>query len=274
MIAFSDHFGAGGTLPGRTRRRRRPEPQVENVPEPAVAGPAPADAKLVFDPKALVDRWKAHYTRIYQPCSPIEDQFVQMMAFAAFQVDNYTRYRKILLERVTESADECWKEDRREAAEKLATTLPKAPGRVTKALEKTKQGAEWKIERWMQLHLRLTRVKAWSEDERKHAFDLLGIPSRSRRKSTVVPAGTDVQGLSRLVSQEIRRLRELVDTVLDAADQYDYAEVRLLGKSPYDVKLNRVQKEMAQWNKSLRDAEKALLDIRKRRPPKGGPKGP
>ena len=66
--------------------------------------------------------------------------------------------------------------------------------------------------------------RVWSEVDRKHAFDLLGVPARSRKKSTLVPEGNDFPGLAQLVSREIVRLRQLVDTVLAAEDQNDYAE--------------------------------------------------
>jgi hypothetical protein len=284
MISFADHFGAGGTLPGKARSRRAPEVPADPVPSPIpaptprtpnqpAARPDPGGA-LEFDIQGMIERWKVHYTRIYQPDSPVDEHFIQMMAYAAYHVEQCERYRQLLLQHVDQSADEFWNADRRKEAEKLAASLAKSPGRVAKALEKTKQGAEWKIDRWKRLHLILTRLGAWGEDERKHAFDLLGIPSRSRKKSTVVPEGTDVQGLLQLVSREVARLRELISTILAAQDQNAYAEARLSGLSPYDERLFRLQKDEARWSKMLRDAEKAMLSSRKRFPPRGGPKAP
>jgi hypothetical protein len=52
------------------------------------------------------------------------------------------------LQRCMDRALLSWDSDRRAYVDALGARLPKDPARIARALEGTKQGADWLIERW------------------------------------------------------------------------------------------------------------------------------
>ena len=77
-------------------------------------------------------------------------------------------------------AGSLWETDRRVAAEELGADLGRAPGRTVARLRRTPQGCDWLIERWEILARAAAVGQAWSEDQVRLAFDLLGTPGEGR----------------------------------------------------------------------------------------------
>src|SRR4051795_4330999 len=84
----------------------------------------------------------------------------------------------------------------------------KDPARVARALSRTKQGADWLLERWEGLGAVLRSNGAWDEAQRRLAFDLLGVPGELRDGSLRIPAAADTPALAALVEAQLARLRE------------------------------------------------------------------
>src|SRR5205823_9456763 len=103
--------------------------------------------------------------------------------------------------------------------EDLGARLPKDPGRVKRALEGTKQGADWLIERWEGLGEVLQSNGTWNEAQRRLAFDLRGVPLEFREGSQKVPREDDPVALAALVAEELEQLREHQEATLCAMDE-------------------------------------------------------
>src|SRR5262249_7856586 len=104
----------------------------------------------------------------------------------------------------------------------LGARLSRDPQRVARALEATKQGAEWSLLHWGGLADVVETNGVWDEAQRRLALDLLGVPHVLRNGNLVLPAEDDTAGLAELAESEMARLRERIENrlvPLDAATQ-------------------------------------------------------
>ena len=79
----------------------------------------------------------------------------------------------------------------------------------------SRQGTDWLIERWTRLAAIAREVGAWNEDQRRLAFDMLGVPRDLRNLTIDVPAADDATALIALAEKQIAKLREDQVAVLD-----------------------------------------------------------
>ena len=78
---------------------------------------------------------------------------------------------------------------------------PEGPGAGARALRRTRQGADWLIERWEALGEVLRTNGGWDDAQRRLAFDLLGVPPELRRQPRKVLARRRRAGLAALAAR-------------------------------------------------------------------------
>jgi hypothetical protein len=117
-------------------------------------------------------------------------------------------------------ASERWDADRRIDAEALASGLAKTPALVAARLQATPQGCDLMIRRWKGLRSSLDRHQTWTDNQRSHALDLLGIHPDFRDAETPVdPVDGDLFAIRcDLVDSEIRRLATVRESTIGLDD--------------------------------------------------------
>ena len=115
-----------------------------------------------------------------------------------------------------------WRDDARLAAEELALKLPRNPAFVARKLQASRHGCLLLIERWGALQSSLADL-GWTDDQRSHALDLLGVHSDFRTGTTAVdlPSGDLKSHRLALIADEIERLRGLIASSLESLDAID-----------------------------------------------------
>ena len=155
-------------------------------------------------------------------------------------------------------AHERWDADRIQDAETLATGLAKNPSLVASRLAATPQGCDLMIGRWAGLRASLDRHKTWTDPQRSHALDLLGVHPDFRDAETPVdPSKGDIfEVRSRIVESEIRRLTEVRESAVgfDKSER-DLAEQSLGAEFTKPVQLldryerNAIRRQQWAWKR-------------------------
>ncbi len=219
-----------------------------------------AKTLLPHDLAAAVERRTAEFVEQFEPRTRYEVWLVGQMALAAARLDRCAEMSIVDLQRGIDRAGPCWDDDRRAAVEDLGARLPKDPARVSRALRRCKQGADWLIERWEALGEIVAVNGRWSDDQRRLAFDLLGVPADLRDGSRKVPPAADAEGLAALVSREVADLRQRQEDYLDESDEAERGMAAWgmpLEEDPFTARLRK-------YERSCRgDLNRALAELRK-----------
>jgi hypothetical protein len=194
--------------------------------------------------------------------SDYEHWLMDEMALASTRLERLATLSIADMRRTVDRAALCWDKDRMIAAEDLGARLPKNPSRVARALEGTWHGADWLIVRWEGLGAALKAKGTWDDDQRRLAFDLLGVPLALRDGGDKVPPETDAEGLANLVAREVARLRQEQEGSLDVLDEGDRAmAIEGLGMSE-DAETARLRKYEASCRRALLWAHHELRRVR------------
>src|SRR5207302_6849310 len=106
------------------------------------------------------------FTEQFAPRTPYETWLVGQIARATVKLDRCEEMTLVDLQRCLDRAAFCWDSDRRAYVDNLGARLSKDPARVARALERTKQGTDWLLERWEGLGEVLHTNGAWDEPQR------------------------------------------------------------------------------------------------------------
>ena len=188
-------------------------------------------ARFVF-PQKMADEIfvrKIEFATSYVPKGPVEGFLVDDIARSTVQIETCSDLMIVDAERAHLRISNCWADDRRAQAVRLASQLSNDPFRVGNMLEQTRHGTEVKLGCWDNLYSVTETSKAWDEPQRQMAFDLLSVPQVLRNGSGVVPAGDNLPALRVLVARERKRLQTRLDVVLIDRDkaQKEAAELGL-----------------------------------------------
>ncbi len=219
-----------------------------------------AKTLLPDDLAAAVERRTAELVEQFEPRSPYEFWLIRQMALAAARLDRCAEMSIVDLQRGIDRAGPCWDDDRRAAVDDLGARLPKDPARVARALRRVRQGADWLIERWEALGEILGTNGRWSDDQRRLAFDLLGVPADLRDGSVKVPPADDAAGLAALVSRQVADLRVRQEDYLDESDEAER------GMAAWGMPLEEdpITARLRKYERSCRgDLNRALAELRK-----------
>jgi hypothetical protein len=221
---------------------------------------------LPDDLAALADQRKAELAREFEPQTAYEGLLVGEIALASARLERCAALAIGDLRRGIERAETCWDDDRRQRVEDRAARLTRDPARVAKALARSRQGADWLIERWEGLGEVLKNLGTWDDAQRRLAFDLLGVPVELRPGSTRVPDESDAAGLAALVADELARLRADRATRLDALDAFEQA-MAVEGMSlEEDAASARLRRHESSCRRALQWAIAELRRVRDERP--------
>ena len=176
------------------------------------------------------------------------------------------------LVRVADRAGCCWEHDRGMAVEAFAARLTKEPRRVARGLYGSKQGAEWLVEHWDGLADVARKTGRWDDDQRRLAFDLLGVPHELRNVATRVPEGDDAAALVGAGGVGGGRVRDCVEEVLDDLNDAERAMAMAGMPLSEDAATARLRKEESRARNDFARARNELLRLRASRPAGPGPR--
>jgi hypothetical protein len=217
-----------------------------------------------------VARRTEEFAAEFQPRSSYEEFQVRDMALASARLDLCAEMSIVDRGRVIQRAHLIWDHDRRMAVEDLGAKLSKDPARVAPALRGRKQGADWLIERWEALGEILENKGGWTDDQRRLAFDLLGVPVALRDGCDLLPPPDDVDGLAEAVAEQIQGLREDREVVLDALDAEERSRALQGMPAEEDAASARLRKYEASCRRAFNAAKAELLRLREATGPAGG----
>ncbi len=230
---------------------------------------------LPDDLAAIVARRTAEFVAEFQPRSPYEQFLVREMALASARLDRCAAMTIVDIGRGIERALLCWDHDRRMAVEELGARLAKDPARVAWSLRGCTQGADWLIERWEALGTILKNTGTWTEEQRRLAFDMLGVAPALREGSDAVPPPDDVPGMAALVAREVERLRARQEEALDRLDRTRRAMAADGMPLEEDAATARLRKYEGSCRRAFNAARAELLRLREAKaapePSKAGP---
>jgi hypothetical protein len=189
------------------------------------------------------------------------------MAKATAKIDRCAELTILDLQRIIDRAQLCWEADRRKVADDLGARLAKDPARVSQALSRSRQGADWKIERWEGLGEALSSNGGWDESQRRLAFDLLGVAPDLRNGSKRVPPEHDATGLAGLVAREIGLLCQAQELSLDALDEAEWSMAAAGMPPEEDACAARLRRYEASARRALLWAHSELRRVRDGLPP-------
>jgi hypothetical protein len=148
------------------------------------------------------------------------------------------------------------------AVEGLGAKLAKDPARVAPALRGCKQGADWLRERWEALGEILANTGTWTDEQRRLAYDLLGVPVALREGSDMLPPPEDVDGLAAVVAARVAGLEEDCAAVLDELDAAERAMAMSGMALEEDAVTARLRKYEGSCRRAFAAAKAELLRLR------------
>jgi hypothetical protein len=148
------------------------------------------------------------------------------------------------------------------AVEGLGAKLAKDPARVAPALRGCKQGADWLRERWEALGEILENQGGWTDEQRRLAYDLLGVPPALRDGSDMLPPPEDVDGLAAVVAARVAGLEEDCAAVLDELDAAERAMAMGGMALEEDAVTARLRKYEGSCRRAFAAAKAELLRLR------------
>ncbi len=210
----------------------------------------------------VVARRTEEFIADFQPRSPYEEFLVREMALASARLDRCAAMSIVDRRRGIERRRLIWDHDRRIAVEEIGAKLARDPARVAPALRGRKQGADWLIERWEALGIILQNTGTWTDDQRRLAFDLLGVPVALRDGGDMLPPPEDAEALAELVEGQIAMLQDDQEGVLDALDARERSMAMDGMPAEEDAASARLRKYEASCRRALNSARAELLRVR------------
>jgi hypothetical protein len=224
-------------------------------------------SKIVFpdDVADLVEERTRAFFAEFTPRSTYEEVLVRDMAVSSVRFERCASLSVADLVRSVDRAEHCWEHDRRMSVEHYASRLSKDPKRISRGLRRSRQGTEWLIECWEMLGEIAHEIGRWDDDQRRLAFDMLGVPRELRSGTTRVPGGDDTPALVALVESQVAMLRDDLEAVLD--DLNDAEQAMSMSGMPLeeDVATARLRKDEARARNDFLKARNELIRTRESR---------
>ena len=226
-------------------------------------------AKVVLpeDLAIVVAQRTTEFVAEFQPRTPYEKRLVRDMALASAQYERCAERSIMDAARIANRAEFYWDEDRMVAVEDVGARLRNDPSRVVARLRSTTHGADWLIRRWEILRDDLRSTGVWDDDQRRLAFDLLGVPRECRTGFHTVPRGDDLEALEALVLEQIDRLRDKQVEILDDLDESE--RLLMMGGLPIyeDATTARLRKYENGFRREYYRVRDELFRVRQGGPP-------
>ena len=262
-----DGTEAPGVEPGSATRKRGGGPQSIFGRERSRANSLKEglNSKVVFTQEmtnAILEKTNI-LTEEFKPETPYERMIIGEMAIARAKLEHASRLIIEDIDRPLFRALNFWEYDQKTNAIKMRTRLAKHPERIANALAGSKAGADLCIGYWSELAAILDSTGDWNEQQRRLAFDLLGICIELRSGSTRVPPVGDKAGLAAVAAGEIARLRQAKGDLLDDLDISSQADAAAGRPLEDDAKTKSLQrKEKGDSRRDFYQARDELLRSR------------
>jgi hypothetical protein len=217
-------------------------------------------AQEVFpEPMAIaIARLKDVLTDEFQPAGEYQRRLVVELAISWAKLDECRVQQEVNRLRAIDQAGLCWESDQRGIIDKLGARLQKDCGRVSRALERTKQGVDWLLDRLDGLELAIANHGGLDEVQYGLLLDVLGVLIELRNGGHSVPARTDGPALAARVRAQIERLEALQETTLFDLDEarQDQAKAGL----PYeaDAEIKRLRRLEVTLKNDIRWAQEEI----------------
>jgi hypothetical protein len=171
--------------------------------------------------QVLIDKHTAILMDRFQPTTAYDTTLVERMGREAGKMERCDQLKLVSLQRCCERAHHYWDEDRAVYVRDLGAKLARDPYRVAAALEDSKQGIYWCLQRWKWLGDVLDTLGTWDEAQKSLVLDLLGYPVELRAGNKAIPADANTETLRALVQKHVKRLkiRLIGSRESDRADQ-------------------------------------------------------
>lgn len=159
-----------------------------------------------------------------KPVDATQAWLADEVARITLKLDHASLVGRALRDKVATRAEVCWDGDRRAEVEVLARNLTDRPSEVAAALERTVQGCEWMIDRWMLLADASAFRVPWDSDRVQIAFDLLGTPHELRGVNPCVRLDANSRRTQPVLApadfarSEVARLRVIRDELIEVDD--------------------------------------------------------
>ena len=184
------------------------------------------------------------------------------LARASVQIDSCTELLTLNKERILEKDESTWRDERTEAADRLARRFPDEPYETARALARTKYGTLLLISRWKSLGEAVASNQAFNEEQVHMAYNLLAVPKVLRDGSRQVPAANDGPALAALVERELAQHQAKLEQALNRRDELDRDAARLGIVKEYDKQTRTLRSDEARAHRRLRWAEATFQSLR------------
>ncbi len=162
------------------------------------------------------------WTPCLQPQDAYEDWLVSEVVVNSVRINRCHAHETSARTRQAARASLCWEIDRECEAEDLGERLSKAPAKVARTLQRTKQGCAWLIARWEGLSRVLQAKGDWDAPQQRLALDLLGTPKELREGPSPIDGDRPA-----LIRQQLAELETLKAEALEELDERERADAEI-----------------------------------------------
>jgi hypothetical protein len=203
-------------------------------------------SKLVSEDLALVEQRSYEFFVALCPQTSYQRWVADEMAIISLRVDHVERMERRARDFRALKAELCWDDDRRLHAIRLGSMIQSNPQEIVEELRRTPQGCEWLMTRWAMLAHVADVKKAWTADQTRLAFDLLGTPEEFREGQTPGTAldfnghrldpDEDLASFARREIASLKTRRDEVDPIDEVAHALAKAALNIQEEHDPDMK--------------------------------------
>ncbi|WZO98270.1 hypothetical protein EP7_005330 [Isosphaeraceae bacterium EP7] len=183
-----------------------------------VHGLAGEGAVLPEDTMQAVRERAEQWNSSLRPANAFEMGLVETIAIESIRIDRCRVEEQLARDFRARQTNDCWADERKAEAARLARSLPARPDETASRLSVTAPGCEWLIGRWQALGHALDKTGAWTDEQRTMALDLLGVDLAARDMPMFLDVDDDATSLGArqaLVDDQLERLHARKESSLD-----------------------------------------------------------
>jgi hypothetical protein len=224
----------------------------------------------------LADQRTARFKLEFKPTTSYQRWLVSQIGLFTVQLERAELILLVDTQRVIDSAGTRWHSDRDRYYRDIFNRLAKEPQRIARQLNSSIHGAAVLRESWDQLGGILQNTGKWTNAQRQHAFDLLGIPPALREGNRRLQTDADARAMGELVRSEMDRLQRAIDGELSEKDAAERAETAEGRPRILDEVTRRHRRDVAEIRRNLNRTIAHLREIQtmNRWCPQSGPPSP
>ncbi len=211
---------------------------------------------LVPEDLAAIQARSYEWYYALKPQNRFQSWMVDQVAVISLRIDRSERMERRARDRGALRSELSWDDDRRLDAEMIGGELARRPAESVERLRATPQGCDWLMNRWAML-ANVADSAAWTADQARLAFDLLGTPAEFRSGLPGAPIDPDGRTIEEandpaaLARRQLATLRDRREQVA-GLDEVDRALVGADLALDGDPELRRLRRYEATLHRRLR----------------------